>query len=276
MNRLQYLRLTLGATPSLKTLASALMITGYLATAGAASVFIETDQDQFGTLDPTTGAYHQIGTTSVLLGGLGYGPGGQLYGIDVAGDLYAVNTANANLTLIGATGLGTASKGWSMGSTSDGTLYANWDGSSYVVNPTTAAASLLGSLGYITGDGMNGDASGHLYIGLNNGTVGLASFNRTTGLASLVGSPNSDYHALFGMAYSGGTMYGMRNDDADIFAINLQDGTTTLSATYDRSLIGGVYAAAPLGTVPEAGLPTGFVAIIMSGLVLLGRRHGKA
>ncbi len=65
-----------------------------------------TGAGKFGTLDPATGAFNQIGPTlSDPLGGLVLGPNGYL-GVSFSGNLDSVNPATGAVSLIGATGLG--------------------------------------------------------------------------------------------------------------------------------------------------------------------------
>jgi hypothetical protein len=219
--------------------------------ANASVIYVEAGTNQFGTIDPTTGAYHYIGTTTVQLGGLGFASDGRLYGLAADSMLYIVNTATAELTSVGLANLGPRSS-WGMGATSDGTLYANWSNNIYVINPQNAASTLVGPLGVVTGDGMSGDGSGHLYIGKNTAPSGLLSVDRTTGQASSVGGVNTNYDWLFGMAFTDGTMYGLRYDNGQIFALDLSNGNTTLTSTYDVNAAGHVYAAAAqISTVPE-------------------------
>ena len=262
-------------------LSLSLVCAGCVVAVHAGNVFVETSTGQFGTLNPLTGSYSLIGNTTfanapVTLGGLGYGPGGNLYGLDSSGSLYLVNVANAHLTQVGSTGLSLTAF-WSFGGTSDGALYANWQKQLYSVNPATGAASPVGSgIGYYSDGGMNGDASGHLYLvkyaNLGGAINGFSKVNRTTGEGTAVGDPNDDFQAAFGLAYTGGAMYAI-NDLGKIFQVNLADGSTTLSSTYDVATVGNVYAAAAQWTtVPEPASAALVAGIGLGAFALLRRR----
>jgi hypothetical protein len=137
-----------------------------------------------GILNAATGQITSIGSLSEPLGGLALAPNNTLYGLGFNGDLYTVNATTAALTLVGPTGV--VQGDFSLGITSDGTLYNDSAGVVYTVNPSTGAATKLGPLGFETGAQINGDASGNLYI-VNNSNDSLYSVSRTTGAATLIG-----------------------------------------------------------------------------------------
>src|ERR1700721_16246 len=89
--------------------------------------YVVTDSDQFGTLNLSSGAFHQIGTdTPGQQFNLVPGPNGSLLSLTLSGNLESINTASGATTVIGASGLGA----FNVGSFAEcgGTLYAT-DGS---------------------------------------------------------------------------------------------------------------------------------------------------
>jgi hypothetical protein len=98
----------------------------------------------FGTVDPLTGSFTQIGPT-VPIGevGLVSGPGGSLLTVDYSGNLDSVNLGNGALSVIGATGLGVNIAAFGeLG----GNLYAtDLANNFYSVNPSTGAAQQIGA-----------------------------------------------------------------------------------------------------------------------------------
>ena len=76
------------------------------AAAGAGPiVYVTTYTGQFGTLNPTTGAFTQIGpSTADPLNGLVAGPNGNLLGVSFSGNLVSINPATGATSVIGATG----------------------------------------------------------------------------------------------------------------------------------------------------------------------------
>lgn len=232
-------------------------------------------------LNPTTGAYTLIGTTSELIGGLGYGANGQLYGLgqDGTGSLFAINTTTAALTFIGNTGVPTAgSAGYSFGATSDGTLYADSNGKSYQINPATGTAVLLGSLGFTSTGGLNGDDKGNLYLTGGSQSQGLYQVSRTTGQGTPIGT--STYGTVYGLADTGGTLYAI-NTTGSIFSVNTATAAGTLMATYNGATVGSVYAAAAQlspAPVPEASttVSLGLLLTLGLGAVVVSARRRKA
>jgi hypothetical protein len=213
-----------------------------------------------GILNTTTGQITAIGSTSEALGGLAYGPNGVLYGLGFNGDIYTVNTATAALTLVGATGVVQGS--FSLGSTSDNTLYNDSAGVVYTVNPNTGLATQLGSLGFVTGAQIDGDASGNLYI-IDNSNHSLYSVSRSTGATTLIGA--GSYGTINGMAFTDGTMYAIEDFGTGIYSLNLTNGQGTLLSNYDQSIIGAIDAAAPVlsQSVPEPS------SIVLAGIAVV-------
>ena len=250
---------------------------GLPAGARAGLIYVAGTNDVLGTLDPTTGTITAIGPTNVgstpvLLGGLAFGLDGKLYGLGGDNNFYSVNTTTGALTLIGFTGI--LAGGWSMGNTSDGTVYADANGVVYTINPTTGAPTTVGHLPFNTGADINGDDRGNLYI-INNSDHGLYSASRATGVGTLIGGTSNTYGNIFGMAFANGTMYAMQQGGTGLYAVNLTTGNATFVTNFSTSIIGDIStAAAPLvSSVPEpsslALFGTGLLALVGMGFTRL-------
>jgi hypothetical protein len=233
----------------------------------ADTIYVEGTNNILATLNPTTGAVQVIGPTSgVLLGGLGFGSNGTLYGLDLAMNLYAVNTSTGAATLLGPTGLTYGGGGYALGATSDGTLYLQNTGNLYLVNPTTHLASLLGPFGFNTDSDDNGDGSNHLYI-INEGTSGLYGLNKTNGAATLIGT--GSLTDLIGMAFANGTMYAMEYGATGVYSVSLTNGQDTLVSNYNASTIGSIYTAATQFSPASVPEPSALV-LAFAGMLTLG------
>jgi hypothetical protein len=245
------------------------------AVARSGSIYVEGYNSDLGILNPTTGAITEIGptlsgSTPVKLGGLGIAANGQLYGLGTDQNFYEVNANTGALTFIASTSIG-ISEGFSMGNSSNGTLYAEGNGVVYTVNPSTGSLTTLGNLGFDTGADINGDANGNLYI-IQNNNESLYSVSLTTGAATRIGPGN--YGTIFGMAYTNGTMYAMQFNGTGIYSLNLATGADTLVSNYDPSIIGSIYtAAAQISSVPE---PSGFILLGVAALIVIGMRASTA
>lgn len=125
-----------------------LLFLGNLAFAGPLFYVVTQNQQSgtqlFGTADPLTGSFTQIGPT-VPIGevGLVSGPAGSLLTIDYSGNLDSINPGNGALSLIGATGLGVNIAAFGQ---FGGNLYAtDLANNFYSVDPGTGAAQLIGA-----------------------------------------------------------------------------------------------------------------------------------
>jgi hypothetical protein len=105
-------------------------------------VYVVTFQQQFGTVDLTTGAFHQIGPlTPEGQANLVWGPHRNLLSITFSGNLESINPRTGVTRVIGATGLGYNT--FELAEV-DGRLYAtDLSNNLYRVNATTGAATLV-------------------------------------------------------------------------------------------------------------------------------------
>jgi len=108
---------------------------------------------------------------------------GSVYGWwePVDDDLVSINTATGAATLVGESGVGTASHGLAFDAA--GVLHlVNFTGSVYTINTTTGAATLQGSIGQLAHHGDFDPVSG-LYYGIDtigDGTKNLVLANLST------------------------------------------------------------------------------------------------
>ena len=291
-----------------QTLLSSLALLMFTTSASAGSlVYVVTGNQQFGTVDLTTGAFSQIGPdTPEGEDGLVPGPNGSLLTLTYSGNLDSINPATGLTSLIGATGLADCSNYpvSPCGPTSandlaalGGKIYAtDISNNLYTVNPLTGAATLIGATGIpavpaIPGstnpDGTsNGSdeslfsAGGSLYATFDAITINFSPFtvtpvispdlyriDPTTGLATLIGPTALTIGAVVGV---NGTYYAFNNMAGEVEVLNLANGNTTAVSNFPPD--GGLLVQGASYPTPE---PTScfLAAIGIGGIVVLRRRH---
>lgn len=273
-------------------------------TAAHASSLVYTigDSGQFGTVNLSTGSFAPIGPgIPVGMGGLVQGPGGNLLSLGFDGNLYSINPATGGLSTVGATGLGDCSTPastcgsnsaniiGSLGSNLYATDFAN---NLYAVDPTTGAATLIGTTGipalpFIPHSPVPGDpdgsfyvydeflfsSGGSLYANFDAGIFDPVTFtptsliapmlyqiNTTTGLASIL-SP-TDF-GLAGITDVDGTLYAFSLPTSTIVTLDLANGSTAYvsDADADAGMVGG---ATPVAPTPEPS------SLALAGTALIG------
>jgi hypothetical protein len=273
---------------SKRNLIISLILSATSAIAGP-DVYVDTFGGQFGTLNPTTGAFTQIGplTADPLLG-LVPGPNGSLLGVSLGGNLDAVNPSTGVVSVIGATGMGPA-PATAPFDTGEfyGTVYAT-DGNNnlYTVNTTTGAASLIGATGLAPcpsvydptgiGDEAFFAAFGNFYLtfdGFDYVTNAvlvppvLYQINPTTGAGTLIGPTAFGIDAALQV---NGTVYAFTSAD-EVVSLNVANGSTSFVTNYDPSAM-DVTGASP---TPEPAL-FGLLGIGIAAVLIAKRRriHG--
>jgi hypothetical protein len=215
----------------------------------------------FGTANPVTGSFTQIGPT-VPIGevGLVSGPGGSLLTVDYSGNLDSVNPGNGALSIIGATGLGVNIAAFGQ---LGGNLYAtDLANNFYSVDPSTGAAQQIGAthfpvIPFVPGTpNPNGtiniynetlfSVGGKLYATLDADIFDpgvpvitpvvdakLYQIDPSTGSATPVGPTEL---LITSVVYSGGTVYGFAgNAEAQSHSLTLDvaNGNTTFLTNMD-------------------------------------------
>jgi hypothetical protein len=200
----------------------------------------------FGTIDPTTGVFTQIGSAFANpADDIAVSPTGVVYAVLDSGSLITINTTTAAISVVGTLPSGVQSLAFRP----DGTLFGATTTSLYTLNTSTAAGTLLGSLGLGTGidaDNIRFDGS-TLFVMTVETNSRLFSLSQTTGAGTLVGSSGIDDVSLG--AFFGGVFYGSNAAGAQnhIAQINPATGAGTEGATMNN---GYLFALAP-ASVPE-------------------------
>src|SRR5579884_861881 len=109
--------------------------------------YVVTGAQQFGSVDLTTGAFHEIGPgTPEPDANLVPAPNGNLYSLaTLSGDLVRINPATGATTVIGPTGLG--SNSFDLAELGGKLYMTDFSNNLYSVNATTGAAQLIGATG---------------------------------------------------------------------------------------------------------------------------------
>lgn len=242
---------------------------------------------EFGTMDPTTGTFSQIGSSIAdPLTGLVHGPNGNLLSVSLSGDLDSINPVTGAVSVIGATGLGDLAYG--IGAL-NGTFYTtDLNSNFYSLNTTTGAASLIGNTGIppcpsLTDPDEVSDLAlftygGNLYEtfdGINLTTLALVDtpelyqINTTTGVATSLDPTELGLGAAVSV---NGTLYGFATGytgSNTMVSLNPTNGNTAFVTNYDLNGFGVTGAA----TTPE---PASFALVgIGIGLVFISMRHTR-
>jgi hypothetical protein len=111
------------------------------------------------SFDPEIPSSTLVGAMDICFDGLGFNADGLLYGISQTScDLYIIDQTNADVTLIGSTGITSQTFLGGLTFSSDGTLYAVLNDALYTLNPDTGTANLIGPIGYDNVSGLTATA----------------------------------------------------------------------------------------------------------------------
>ena len=176
------------------------------------------------TLDPATGSPRPVGPTgrTNVTDIAFHGP--TLYGVSFS-ELLRLDPETGVASAIGSIGFQTNG----LAVASDGTIYAATTGGELVrVNPVTGAGTLVGSFGGgLTSSGdLAFDSNDVLYGALNSGgSVALASIDRGTGAATVIGS--TGLGTLYGLAFFCCRLYGT-SGPGELVDVNVATGQATV------------------------------------------------
>jgi hypothetical protein len=209
----------------LRTAFGAVMLTVFVSSVVSASAdtlaYATTGDDIFGVVDLNTGVFSPRGNMGLRLTGLGFGPGGVLYG-GVANTLYSVNPLTGALSVVGSSG--NSFGYWATGSTTSGlfAIDASANMNLYSIDPKTGAATLIGPTGVSPSAFVEGLSTGShtLYLTRNSS---LYSIDTKTGAATLVGTSSS---GEFGpTVVEHGTIYSGAAGPSAIWTLDRKDGS---------------------------------------------------
>jgi PEP-CTERM motif len=258
---------------------------GAAARGGDVSVFVSGSGNEFGTLDVNTGVFTQIGLYPLPYGpgnvdnvyGLGFTGPGQLSAIDQNGVVYAVDSTNANLTLLTSTGIFPSGGGGD----GNGHLYFFNTGGA-AVDPTPDFDSVNVATGVVTtvasfpagNDGFVAvGSSGNLFVtGYGANGDDLYRIDPSTGLVTDLG-PTGVLQLIAGV-FAGSTLYGF-DPFGGIYTVDTSTGVATAMGTYNLPGGDSIYAAAfQSQSVPE---PSSLIllaggTVCVAGLVARRRR----
>jgi hypothetical protein len=257
----------------------AAFLLGCAGRAAADMVYVATADNEFGTVNLTTGVFTQIGTLSLpandFIFGMGFGADGNLYGVDSISpnaELYRINTSTAQLTAVGALGHS------AIDATTDasGKMYAisqDANGLFYTLQPPSTTTNDVGLTGIqstglaaVTADGSE------LFTAAFNPSTGnyaLYSVNQSTGNATEIGDTGfSPVNGLFVQ----GTLYGFDFATHAIITINTATGAGTQVAAFNLPAGDSIFASAtPADNIASvAPEPMSLTLLATGALGLLG------
>lgn len=228
----------LTSIPMLLMMAATLLVAGCGSdnnAAGGGATLYGVDRNNGGlyTLNTSNGEIvRAIGSTGQRVTSMAVHPTTRvLYGVSGSSSpnsrsLLTINKSTGASTVVGA--LGASVKG--IGFTSNGTLYG-WEyrfianANLYTIDLTTGAATVVGLSGVGRGrGGMAVSSTGVLFGVPDVDTDNLYTLNTTTGVATAGPFLNGlDGDTIYSLAFSGNTLYGMRNRD-ELIIINTTTG----------------------------------------------------
>jgi hypothetical protein len=233
-----------------------------------ATIYVTADNgttNLFGTLDPATGQFSQIATTTPLFYALTTGPNNQIIGADLnSGNLYTVSSSGATAQYGSVTApdafYGLAYSG-SAGKFFADNLNPN-NVSLYSIAQNGNSDSLIGVMagpnsGFFPTGNLAYGPSGKLYFDFfptNGASSVLYTVNTSTGGLTEVGSGlGTDILALFS---SGNSLYGIDADATSgigVYAINTTTGAATQVSTVTGLPSSGDFFVDTATSVPDTG-----------------------
>ncbi|MGA2905201.1 MAG: hypothetical protein ABSD98_15325, partial [Candidatus Korobacteraceae bacterium] len=204
----------------------ALCLTVAPAAKAQSTVYAMTNTGVFGTLNLSSGAFTQLGTSGVAPAGMG-GFGNSLF---IAGyqihTFYLVNPGNGSVTAIGNASI----TFYDLGATSSSLYAIGTDSNLYTINAATGASTLVGPTGLsISGDTLGLSSNGAvLYLTVDSGSGSvLYSLNTTTGAAMAIGS--TGLSRIDAMVYVNGLLYAAPHNGT-LYTLNTSTGASTFVA----------------------------------------------
>jgi hypothetical protein len=207
--------------------------------AGTTSVYAVTGDSNSNLyqVDLSTGSASLVGNLGVSkdFEALAFSPSGTLYALeDRDFGLYTVNTFNGAATFVGSTGLSGADNPgmtfdddgrlWLVGGNSTATLYE--------INPSTAASSLVGTVGSFDGWSLASHLNTLYMIDGKRGGVGdLYTVDKATAGKNLVGSLSiSGVSQQHGMSSDGVSLWLLNESNRRLYQLNTATGAASVGA----------------------------------------------
>ena len=234
------------------------------------SVYVSGDENEFGTLDLTTGAFTQIGMYPLpfmrgnvdLVFGLGFTGPGQLSVLDERGNYYSADPATAGLTLLGSppgiepTGGGGDGRG-------NLYFYDQNTGDIEAINVATGVLRMVAafptSSDGLVASGPDGDV---YFSGGGKTSDDLFRVDPTTGSVTDLGA--TGIFQVFAGVFVGPTLYAF-DPFGGIYTLDTTTGAATSVGTYSLPDEGSIFSAA-FQAVPE---PSSFI-LLGTGAGALG------
>jgi hypothetical protein len=261
---------------------------------------------QLGTVDLSTGAFHQVGPDFPDGSqGLGYAPNGSLLTMAFNGNLDSINPVTGVMTSIGPSGLSDCSTPSSPCAANSVNVLASFNGQTYVtdfqnrlyrVNTATGTATSIGLTGVPAipfiplSENPDGtvnfydeaffEANGKLYATFDTGRADFATGENTPVIANMLyqidpatARANAIGPTAFGLGAAvevNGTTYAFLNATHQIARLDLATGGTTVIGDFDEAT-GIVSAAVP---TPEPAT-TAIVAFGLGAIIALSRVRSR-
>jgi hypothetical protein len=259
-----------------------------------ATIYITADDlagtNLFGTLDPTTGQFTQIGTTDPVLLGLTTGKGGVLFGADVnTGNLFTVSKSGATAQY-GTVTAPSAFYGLAYSHASGNFFADNLDPNSvtlYSIAGDGESSSLVGPLagpnsGFFPTGNLAFGPGGKLYFNYSSDLVNgsnstLYTVDTSTGVLTAIGSGmGTDILALF---YDGKNLYGVDSfvtSGIGVFQIDTGTGVATqVSTVAGLPNTDSFFVDAATRSVPEMG-STATLFILALTVIVVGSGRARS
>lgn len=235
-----------------------------LGTVGSAQAgtFISTSSGQVGTVDPSTGAFTQLGSLGPAFFDIALSNDNNLFGNDSSGTFFSINPVSGSSSLIG---IGAFVNG--LGFSISNVLYGTGGSGFYTIDTTTGGASLVAS---IAGFNSSGDIA---FDPVNNRFLATSSGDSLWSIAlNGVGTKIGEigFGGVYGLIFDQGTLFGYTSDRKQI-VIDPATGVGTFNKNV-TGVNGAIYGTAslpstgPINSVPEPGTVFGLLAFGAMGV----------